>query len=244
MKTDDLISLLAQDAPIRTRLGPLLLGALLIGVAVSAALLLAAVGIRHDMASAIETARVLFKMVLALTLAVTACGLVFRIGRPGVPLRHSSLALFVPLILLAGGTAAELSAIPQDSWETAMLGRNAGFCPVLHPGPIARAACGFPLGAEKRCCGTPKPCRCCSRPCRRRHSGSALRLTLHGRQPAVSRSLVHHGNRGSDSHRRAAWITISEVVTQQRSVTRPRPLYRLFCYLCKEMVPRRGVRKA
>ncbi|WP_455874354.1 NrsF family protein [Rhizobium yanglingense] len=154
MKTDDLISLLAQDAPIRTRLGPLLLGALLIGVAVSAALLLAAVGIRHDMASAIETARVLFKMVLALTLAVTACGLVFRIGRPGVPLRHSSLALFVPLILLAGGTAAELSAIPQDSWETAMLGRNAGFClffiPVLSLAPLAGFLWALKNGAAER----------------------------------------------------------------------------------------------
>ncbi|SCW39291.1 hypothetical protein SAMN02927900_01315 [Rhizobium mongolense subsp. loessense] len=154
MKTDDLISLLAQDAPIRTRLGSLLLCALLIGVVVSAALLLSAVGIRHDMASAIETARVLFKVVLTLTLAVTACGLVFRIGRPGVPLGLSSLALFVPLVLLAAGTAAELSAIPQDAWETAMLGRNARFClffiPVLSFAPLAGFLWALKNGAAER----------------------------------------------------------------------------------------------
>ncbi|QPB19860.1 DUF1109 domain-containing protein [Rhizobium sp. 007] len=154
MKTDDLISLLAQDAPIRARLGPLLLGALLIGVAVSATLLLSAVGIRHDMASAIETARVLFKMVLTLTLAVAACGLVLRIGRPGVPLGLSSLALFVPLILLAAGTAAELSAIPQDAWEMAMLGRNARFClffiPVLSLAPLAGFLWALKNGAAER----------------------------------------------------------------------------------------------
>jgi hypothetical protein len=154
VKTDDLISLLAQDAPIRTRLGPLLLGALLIGVAVSAALLLSAVGIRHDMASAIESARVLFKMVLTLTLAVTACGLVFRIGRPGVPLRLSSMGLFAPLILLAAGTVAELSAIPQELWETAMLGRNARFClffiPVLSLAPLAGFLWALKNGAAER----------------------------------------------------------------------------------------------
>ncbi|PKA44029.1 DUF1109 domain-containing protein [Rhizobium sullae] len=154
MKTDDLISLLAQDAPVRTRLGPLLMGGLLIGVAVSAALFLSAVGIRHDMANAIETARVLFKMFVTLTLAVTACGLVFRIGRPAVSLRLSSLALFVPLILLAAGTAAELMAIPQDAWETAMLGRNAGFClffiSILSFAPLAGFLWALKNGAPER----------------------------------------------------------------------------------------------
>ncbi|APO73121.1 hypothetical protein AM571_CH00266 [Rhizobium etli 8C-3] len=153
MKTDDLISLLAQDAPIRMRLGPLLVGALLIGVAVSTALLLSAVGIRPDMASAIETARVLFKVVVTLTLAVAACGLVFRIGRPGVPLWLSSLALFVPLILLVTGAAAELSVTPQDAWETAMLGRNASFClffiPVLSLAPLAGFLWALKSGAAE-----------------------------------------------------------------------------------------------
>jgi hypothetical protein len=141
VKTDDLISMLSEDAPVRTRLGPMLLGALLGGVVISAALLLATIGIRHDMANAIETARVLFKIVTTLTLAVTACGLVFRIGRPGIPLKISTLSLLIPLALVIAGVATELTTIPEDTWHTALMGRNATFCvffiPVLSLAPLA-----------------------------------------------------------------------------------------------------------
>jgi len=141
VKTDDLISLLAEDAPVRSLLGPMLLRALLAGIVISALLLLATVGVRRDMASAIETARVLFKIFTTLTLAVTACGLVFRIGRPGVPLKLSALSLLIPLLLLIGGVATELTVIPQGAWRAALLGRNAGFClffvPVLSLAPLS-----------------------------------------------------------------------------------------------------------
>ncbi|QRM43428.1 NrsF family protein [Rhizobium sp. BG4] len=141
MKTDDLISMLAADAPVRSRLGPLLSRALVAGVVISAVLLLSTIGIRRDMGTAIETARVLFKIVTTLTLAVTACGLVFRIGRPGVPLKLASLALLLPLALVIAGVATELTAIPEDAWRAALLGRNAAFCvffiPVLSLAPLA-----------------------------------------------------------------------------------------------------------
>jgi len=141
VKTDDLISMLAEDAPVRTRLGPMLLRALILGTIFSAALLLLTIGIRHNMATAIETARVLFKIATTLTLAVTACGLVFRIGRPGVPLKLASLALLLPLALVIAGVATELTAIPEDGWRAALLGRNAAFCvffiPVLSLAPLA-----------------------------------------------------------------------------------------------------------
>ena len=141
MKTDDLISMLAEDAPVPTRLGPMLLRALMLGTVFSAALLLLTIGIRHNMATAIETARVLFKIATTLTLAVTACGLVFRIGRPGVPLKLASLALLLPLALVIAGVATELTAIPENAWRAALLGRNAAFCvffiPVLSLAPLA-----------------------------------------------------------------------------------------------------------
>ncbi|NTJ63104.1 DUF1109 family protein [Agrobacterium rhizogenes] len=141
MKTDDLISLLAEDAPVRSLLGPMLLRALLVGIVISALLLLATVGVRRDMASSIETARVLFKIFTTLALAVTSCGLVFRIGRPGVPLKLSALCLLIPLLLLIGGVATELIVIPEGAWRTALLGRNAGFClffvPVLSLAPLS-----------------------------------------------------------------------------------------------------------
>ncbi|QFY63184.1 DUF1109 family protein (plasmid) [Rhizobium grahamii] len=141
MKTDDLISILAADAPVRSRLGPLLRGALVAGVLISAALLFSTIGIRHDMGTAIETARVLFKVFTTLTLAVTACSLVFRIGRPGAPLKSSALALLLPLSLVLAGVAMELTVIPESSWRAALVGRNAAFCvffiPVLSLAPLA-----------------------------------------------------------------------------------------------------------
>ncbi len=141
MKTDDLISLLAEDAPVRSRLGPMLALALVGGLALSAVLLLATVGIRHDMAAAIETARVVFKIVVTLALAVTACGMVFRIGRPGAPMRPSALSLLIPFALLIAGVATELITVPESNWRAALMGRNAAFCvffiPVLSLAPLA-----------------------------------------------------------------------------------------------------------
>ena len=60
MKTDDLIELLAQDASVRLRLGRAMTLALAAGTAASALLLVATVGLRHDMLSVFETARVFF----------------------------------------------------------------------------------------------------------------------------------------------------------------------------------------
>lgn len=141
MKTDDLISLLAQDAPVRFRLGPMMALALVGGLAFSTVLLLATVGIRHDMATAIETARVLFKIVVTLALAITACGMVLRIGRPGARLGLSTLSLLIPFALLIAGVATELSTIPESNWRAALMGRNAAFCvffiPVLSLAPLA-----------------------------------------------------------------------------------------------------------
>jgi hypothetical protein len=140
VKTNDLISLLAEDAPVPLRFGPRMMLALAVGAGFSAALLVVTVGIRHNMADAIETARVLFKVVVTLVLAVAATALVFRIGRPGMPLKVRSLSLAIPLVLLAGGVIAELVVSSPVSWGARMIGRHASFClffiPVLSLAPL------------------------------------------------------------------------------------------------------------
>lgn len=141
MKTDDLISLLAQDAPVKMRLGRMMTYALLIGIAVSGVIMLSTIGIRHDMGDAIRTARVMFKLGLTLILAVLACSLVFRIGKPGVGLKALARALGIPLVLLAAAVAVELSVVPADLWKTSMIGRYSGYCiffiPLLSVAPLA-----------------------------------------------------------------------------------------------------------
>jgi hypothetical protein len=141
VKTNDLINLLAEDAPVPMRLGRAMTIALLIGIVVSAALLLSTVGIRPNMKEAIETGRVLFKIGVTLTLAVAASSLVFRIGRPGVPIRARSLSLIIPLVLVIGAIIAEMTVTPPDSWGVRMVGKHAPFCvffiPVLSLAPLA-----------------------------------------------------------------------------------------------------------
>lgn len=141
MKTNDLISLLAEDAPVRLRLGRRLAFALIGGVVVAAILLLSTVGMRPDLASAIETARVQSKFMVTLALAIAACGLVFRIGRPGISLKPWIFALVAAPLLLAAAVFAELAVLPETSWHAAMMGRHARFCvffvPVLALGPLA-----------------------------------------------------------------------------------------------------------
>jgi hypothetical protein len=141
VKTNDLISLLAEDAPVPVRLGRAMTVALLVGIVVSASLLLLTIGMRPDMGQAMETARVLFKLGVTLVLAVVACGLVCRIGRPGAPMRLRSLLLIVPLVLVIGAVAMEMRMTPAESWSTRMMGKYAPFCvffiPVLSLAPLA-----------------------------------------------------------------------------------------------------------
>lgn len=151
MKTDELIRLLSQDAPVRMRLGRMLTLALAAGLAVSAVLLLATVGLRDDLASAIATVRVAFKIGMTLVLAIVAFGLVSRIGRPGVPLKLWGLALLLPLALMVVAVGVELLVVPQDAWAARLMGRNAAFClffiPLLSLAPLAAFLAALRNGA-------------------------------------------------------------------------------------------------
>ncbi|UVC07102.1 DUF1109 family protein [Rhizobium sp. TH2] len=140
MKTDDLIGLLAEDATVRTKLGRMVAYALVAGIAISAIMLISTIGMRRDMADAMETARVLFKIGATLVLAIAASSLVFQIGRPAAPLKTRGLLLLVPLALVAAAVIAEMTVMPADSWRTRMIGNNARFCvmfiPVLALAPL------------------------------------------------------------------------------------------------------------
>jgi hypothetical protein len=96
MKTDDLITLMTQDAPVGMRYGRALAIALGAGIGLSALLLIATVGLRHNMASVFETARVLFKIALTLVLAVLAARLAASAGRERRRAVRYSCSLFPP----------------------------------------------------------------------------------------------------------------------------------------------------
>lgn len=141
MKTDDLINLLAQDAPVRMRIGKALTIAVVAGILISGGLFFAMIGFRADIDTAMQTIRFLFKFVVTIALAVTACAVVFRIGRPGTSLRVWGWALLAAPLLLLAAAAVEMAVMPSDSWSARMIGHNARFCltliPLLSIGPLA-----------------------------------------------------------------------------------------------------------
>ena len=153
MKTDDLINMLAKDARVRLRFGRVFLIALVIGVVISAALLLSTIGIRKNMAEMIETPRVLFKLGITLLLALTATRLAFRIGKPGVSLRSAALTLILPLAVLIAGIVTELLVVPQADWASRMEGQFSAFClffvPALSIAPLAAILYSIREGAPE-----------------------------------------------------------------------------------------------
>ena len=149
MKTDDLITLMTQDAPVGLRYGRALGIALATGIALSAVLLIATVGIRRNMASVLETARVLFKIIVTIVTATLAARLAMRIGRPGEAMRLPALLLALPLLMVACAVIAELFALPRAAWATNLVGGNAAFCLIFLP-VLALAPLGGLLWALRR----------------------------------------------------------------------------------------------
>ncbi|MBN8949044.1 MULTISPECIES: NrsF family protein [unclassified Rhizobium] len=154
MKTDDLINLLAQDAPVRTRIGKALTMAVIAGILISGGLFFVMIGFRADIDTAMETIRFLFKFVVTIALAVTACAVVFRIGRPGVSLRLWGWTLLAAPLLLLAAVAVEMAVMPADSWSARMIGHNARFCltliPLLSIGPLACFLLALRHGAPEK----------------------------------------------------------------------------------------------
>jgi hypothetical protein len=154
VKTHDLISILAQDAPVQRPFGPLVRKALAAGILLSLVLMISLIGLRENLSSAVETARVASKIFTSTVFAACACGLAVRIGQPGVPLRARANLLLLPLLLLAVSIAAELFTVPQDRWASSLVGDHAAFCllaiPLLAIPPLAALLFALRQGAPER----------------------------------------------------------------------------------------------
>jgi hypothetical protein len=152
VKSDDLISLLAEDATVRTKLGRVMAYALVAGTVISVIILISTVGVRRDLAQAIETFGMIFKIITTLTIAIAASSLVFQIGRPA-PLRARSLLLLIPLALIAGAVISELFTTPSSHWNAGLMGDNASFCltfiPVLALAPLGAFLIALRNGAPE-----------------------------------------------------------------------------------------------
>jgi hypothetical protein len=133
MKTDDLISLLVEDTPVRWRFGRALALALCGGILFTAVMFFGLIHPRPDVAQAAETARFLFKFVVTLALTVTAAGLAWRIAQPGAPAGFWRWAPIAAPMLLFAAVIAELLVMPQSTWAARWIGVNISQCMTLIP---------------------------------------------------------------------------------------------------------------
>lgn len=153
MRTEELIALIAEDAPAGPPLGVRLRRGLVLGIAGSILILLATIGIRPDLMAALGSPRVVFKLGFTLLLAASACGLVFRVGVPGLSVRSRARLLILPVLLLLAGLTVELAVLPAGAWGASLVGRNAAFClffiPVLSLVPLAGLLWALRSGAPE-----------------------------------------------------------------------------------------------
>ncbi len=140
MKTEFLISALAQDNAPGWSFKQTIVIALLAGCCIAAAVFMIGMGPRSDFVEAAHTVRFLFKFVVTILLAITAFAFAIRYSRPGATLGWVGRALMAPPLLLAIAVIAELILVPKSLWSTRLIGSNSRFCltliPLLSIGPL------------------------------------------------------------------------------------------------------------
>lgn len=143
MKTPDLIAALAADRVRQPPVGRTLGVALVIALAISLLLYLAAVGPRPGLLDLLGTPRVTFKILWTVALACVATGVLLRMGSPGRRSGAALASLAVVLAALGIAVAVELVLLPSELWAPRWQGSNATWClriiPMLSLAPLAGA---------------------------------------------------------------------------------------------------------
>lgn len=154
MKTDDLIRALANDGKSPWRVGNLLTVALLAAVPVSVVLFFIEMGVRPDIATAIQNPFFDLKFAVTISLALSAVALSVHLSRPEATLRGMILILAIPIGLLLAGIAIEMMLPQPVSWISRLVGSNSRICltaiPVLSMPFLAAALVALRHGAPSR----------------------------------------------------------------------------------------------
>ena len=155
MDTDDLIRSLAADT--RRSAAPLSSAwwfAACAAITIAAAIFIAALGPRPDIAAAAETPRFLLKFVITLTLAASAFGVARSLSRPGDAWRGAIPYLAAAPALALIAVVAELFLLPSNAWSARLIGDNIVPCltsiPLMGIGPLAIFLLALRHGAPTR----------------------------------------------------------------------------------------------
>jgi hypothetical protein len=136
MRTDDLIARLSGELePVDGAHVARILGAgLLAGMAGSAVLMAATIGIRHDIVDAMGGGAFWLKFVYTLVIALLGLRLVERVGRPGTDARLPLLLLGIPVLVMMALMAAQMMPADGALRHTLIMGHSANVCSVLIAG--------------------------------------------------------------------------------------------------------------
>jgi hypothetical protein len=155
MDTDRLIQTLAADNDTHDRpVGVVLAKALLIALPVSAAMLLATLGIRPDFMIAMHNPFFDLKFVVTLALALPAIAISLHLSRPEASLRGWAWLLLLPVGILALGISGEMMLPQRLPMMTRLIGSNSRVClaaiPAFSLPLLAAALFGLRHGAPAR----------------------------------------------------------------------------------------------
>lgn len=133
MNTDDLILELAKDTrPVRSwAVGRRIFAGICIGAVVSTILLIAVLGPRSDLSTAMRGYSYWVKWAYTLSLSVAAMSMTIQLAKPGTGPLRGLWVTGVPVVLLAGIGLMELLRAPPSEWLGMWLGRSWMICPWL-----------------------------------------------------------------------------------------------------------------
>jgi hypothetical protein len=144
MDTDRLIRTLAADNDSRARpVVAVLVPALLIALPISAAMMLATLGIRKDFMTAIHDPFFDLKFVVTLALALPAIAISLHVSRPEASLRGWAWLLLLPVAILALAISGEMMLPQRLPMMTRLIGSNSRVCLIAIPAfslPLLAAA--------------------------------------------------------------------------------------------------------
>jgi hypothetical protein len=154
MNTDNLIAAIAADGAAGP---PSIAGrmavALGIGGAISGVLFVYSLGVRPDIASALQTWRFATKLVIVLTSLSVTLWAAARLAKPDANEPRTLVVLGLPLAMLALAIAGELALSSPAAWPAWAIGSNSRLClvsiAVLSVAPLAALLAALRAGAPR-----------------------------------------------------------------------------------------------
>lgn len=132
MNTDDLIARLADDVrPVSRRaVGWRLTVGILLGTLVTAAMVVAVLGVRPDLDIAMRGSAFWMRWGYTLSLTAIAIAMTAQLARPDSGTMRWAWITAIPVLLLAGAGLVELAHTPLHKWPAIWMGHSATICPL------------------------------------------------------------------------------------------------------------------